>query len=786
MTDTNQNPDENTPPTLLPGAERKVQQFDHAISPLDREALEYHRKAPRGKIEIVPTKPCLTQHDLALAYTPGVAAPCRAIQQNPEDAFLYTAKGNLVAVITNGTAVLGLGNIGALAGKPVMEGKVVLFKRFADLDAIDLELNTEDPELFIQAVKLMEPSFGGINLEDIKAPECFTIEERLRREMRIPVFHDDQHGTAIISGAALLNALELVNKKIESVRIVFSGAGAAAIATARFYRLLGARLDNILMSDIHGVVRPDRTPPPDSVQQEFAAATDCCTLAEALVGADVFVGLSVGGIVSPDMVRSMAPQPIIFALANPDPEIGYSEVKEARPDAIIATGRSDFPNQVNNVLGFPFIFRGALDARATEINEPMKIAAAQALAALAREDVPDAVVKAYGLPSLHFGPDYLIPKPLDPRVLLRVAPAIAGAAMATGVARVNLNLDRYQEALEARLGRSREMMRIVFNKAKTEPKRIVLAEGEHEKMIRAAHQLVHDRVARPILLGDHELIARRAATMLLELEGIEIIDPAESNQRERYARHLLQLRERKGVTQREADELILSPDYYAAVMVDLDDADGMISGLTAHYPDALRPPLQIIRAAPDTHTAAGVYLVTTRHHVLFFADTTVNIDPSPETLAEIAILTARLAKSFEIEPRIAMLSFSNFGSVRHPRADKVRQAVDILLKRAPELHVDGEMQANTALVEQILNRTYPFNRLGGQANILIFPSLEAGNIGYKLVQNLAQAEVIGPILVGMRKPVHVLQRDDEVKDIVNLAALAVLEAQNRQSQNFEI
>jgi len=751
------------------------------MNPLDQDALDYHSKAPRGKLEITPTKPCLTQRDLALAYTPGVAAPCLAIQANPDDAFLYTAKGNLVAVITNGTAVLGLGNIGPLASKPVMEGKALLFKRFADLDAIDLEIDTEDPELFCQAVRLLEPSFGGINLEDIKSPECFYIEERLRREMNIPVFHDDQHGTAIISGASLLNALSLCGKRIEDIRIVFSGAGAAAIATARFYRLLGARSENILLVDIFGVVRPDRDPPPNAVQMEFALPTPHHTLQEALVGADVFVGLSAGGIVSKEMLAGMAPKPIVFALANPYPEIPYTDAKEARPDALVATGRSDYPNQVNNVLGFPFLFRGALDVRATEINEPMKIAAAKALAALAREDVPDAVAKAYGINALHFGPEYLIPKPLDPRVLLWVAPAIAGAAMESGVARISLDLDQYREQLEARLGKSREMMRGVFNKAKAGPKRIVLSEGEHEKMIRAAHDLVEQGIARPILLGNRGAIARKAESIPIDLKGIEVIDPTQSDARERYLHRLLELRHRKGVTNREASELIDKTDYFGSVMVEMNEADGMVTGLTSHYSDALRPFLQIIRTAPGTNTAAGIYLVTTRHEVLFFADTTVNIDPAPETLAEIAILTAGLAKSFDIEPRIAMLSFSNFGSVRHPRADKVRRACEIVAERAPDLHVDGEMQANTALMEEILNGTYPFNRLGAEANILIFPSLESGNIAYKLVQKLAQAEVVGPILVGMRRPVHVLQRDDEVKDIVNLAALAVLEAQNRQS-----
>jgi malate dehydrogenase (oxaloacetate-decarboxylating)(NADP+) len=749
------------------------------MNPLDQDALDYHAKPPRGKLEITPTKPCLTQRDLALAYTPGVAAPCLAIKDNPDEVFHYTAKGNLVAVITNGTAVLGLGNIGPLASKPVMEGKALLFKRFADLDAIDLEIGTEDPELFCQCVRLLEASFGGINLEDIKSPECFYIEERLRREMNIPVFHDDQHGTAIISGAALLNALELTGRQIANAKIVFSGAGAAAIASARFYRLLGATRENIVMSDIYGVIRPDRDPPPNGVQAEFALPTPHKTLADALVGADVFVGLSAGGVVTKEMLLSMAPKPIVFALANPDPEIPYPEAKAARPDALVATGRSDYPNQVNNVLGFPFLFRGALDVRATEINEPMKVAAAHALAALARSDVPDAVTKAYGRDAIQFGPEYLIPKPLDPRVLLSVAPAIAGAAMESGVARLTLDLDRYREQLEARLGKSREMMRTVFNKAKSDPRRIVLSEGEHEKMIRAAHDLVEQRIARPVLLGNRGAIARKAAAITIDLAGIEVIDPMQSDARERYLHRLLQLRHRKGVTLREAAELIDRTDYFGAVMVEMLEADGMITGLTSHYSDALRPALQIIRTAPGVNTAAGIYLVTTRHTVLFFADTTVNIDPEPEKLAEIAILTAGLAKSFDIEPRIAMLSFSNFGSVRHPRADKVRRACEIVAARSPDLHVDGEMQANTALMEEILNGTYPFNRLGAEANILIFPSLEAGNIAYKLVQRLAQAEVVGPILVGMRRPVHILQRDDEVKDIVNLAALAVLEAQNR-------
>ncbi|MCL5996982.1 MAG: NADP-dependent malic enzyme [Chloroflexi bacterium] len=750
---------------------------------LKQEALDYHSQHPAGKLEITPTKACLTQHDLALAYTPGVAEPCLAIEKNPEDAYRYTAKGNFVAVVTNGTAVLGLGDIGALAGKPVMEGKGLLFKRFADIDAIDIELNTKDPELIIQTVKLLEPTFGGINLEDIKAPECFIIEERLKKEMNIPVFHDDQHGTAIISGAALLNALELVGKRIEDVHIVFNGAGAAANACARFYTALGAKRDHIVMCDSKGVIYKGRTVGMNPYKEEFAIDTPARSLAEALVDADVFVGLSVANAVSQEMVKKMAPKPIIFALANPNPEITYEDAKAARPDAIVATGRSDYPNQVNNVLGFPFIFRGALDVRATQINETMKVAAAHALAALAREDVPDSVVRAYGLESLHFGPDYLIPKPLDNRVLLWEAPAVAQAAIETGVARQQIDLDKYRERLEGRLGKSREMMRIVFNKARHNPKRIVLAEGEHEKMIRAAHQLAEEGIACPILLGDEDLIRRKAVGMQINLNpAVQIVDHETAVQREHYIQRIYELRCRKGVTQREARELINDHNYFATLMVEQGDADGMIAGLNAHYSDALRPPLQIIRTVPGSTIAAGVYLVTTRNRVLFFADCTVNIELDATKLAEIAIRTARLARDFDVEPRIALLSFSNFGSVRHPQTDMVRQAVEIVRQRQPDLVVDGELQANVALNEDLLNDTYPCNMLQQEANVLIFPSMEAANIAYKLVQRLANADVIGPILVGMRKPVHIMQRGDEVKDIVNLAAMAVVKAQHLETQ----
>jgi malate dehydrogenase (oxaloacetate-decarboxylating)(NADP+) len=752
-----------------------------------QEALEYHAVRPAGKLEITPTKPCLSQRDLSLAYTPGVAEPCRVIAQNPGEAFKYTGRGNLVAIVTNGTAVLGLGNIGALAGKPVMEGKAVLFKRFADIDGMDLELNTEDPDLIVQTVSLLEPTFGGINLEDIKAPECFYIEERLKREMQIPVFHDDQHGTAVISGAALLNALELAGKELSEVAIVISGAGAASIASGRFYIELGARKENIVMCDRHGVIYRGRDVDMNPYKEEFASATSARTLAEALEGADVFVGLSTGGIVTADMVKKMASKPILFPMANPDPEISYEDAKAARPDAIVATGRSDYPNQVNNVLGFPFIFRGALDVRATQINEAMKVAAARALAELAREDVPDGVAKAYGLEALQFGPDYLIPKPLDPRILLREAPAVAQAAMETGVARLYIDLDKYKEQLEARLGKSREMMRIVFNKAKANPKRIVFAEGEHEKTIRAAHQLVEERIAEPLLLGDERKIRAKADELQIRLDQITILDPRLSERRAAYAERLFDLRKRKGVTKAEACELVVNANYYASIMLEMGEVDGMISGLSLHYPEVLRPVLEVVKTAPDCLVAAGVYMVTTRNRVLFFADTSVNVELDAEKLAEVAILSARLAGDFDVEPRVAMLSFSDFGSVRHPRTEMVREAVEIVRNRVPSLMIDGEMTANTALTEELLNRTYPFNHLQEEANVLVFPNLEAGNIAYRLVQQLANAELVGPILVGMSKPVHVLQRDDEVKDIVNLAALAVVEAQRQevQSRQFE-
>ncbi|PHQ45744.1 NADP-dependent malic enzyme, partial [Halorubrum sp. C3] len=673
-----------------------------------------------------------------------------------------------------------LGDIGAAASKPVMEGKGVLFKRFADIDVFDIELDIDSVDPFCEAVKAMEPTFGGINLEDIKAPECFKIEERLREEMDVPVFHDDQHGTAIISGAALMNAVDISDKDLSELDIVFSGAGASAIATARFYVSLGARKENITMCDSSGIITEERVEAGEvnEYKSQFATPVEGGDLADAMEGADVFVGLSVGGIVSQEMVRSMGDDPIIFAMANPDPEITYEDAKDARDDTVImATGRSDYPNMVNNVLGFPFLFRGALDVRATEINEEMKAAAAEALADLARKDVPDAVVKAYGDEPLQFGPDYVIPKPLDPRVLFEVAPRVAEAAMESGSARAEIDLEKYRERLEARLGKSREMMRVVLNKAKSDPKRIALAEGTDEKMIRAAYQLSEQGIAEPVLLGDADTISQTAAELGLSFRP-EVVDPDDRDV-SGYGDRLYELRKRKGITKREADDLVKrDTNYLGSVMVETGDVDAMLTGLTHHYPSALRPPLQIVGSAADTDTVAGVYMLTFKNRVIFCADTTVNQDPDAETLAEVTRHTADLARRFNVEPRAAMLSYSNFGSVDNEGTRKPRDAVDILQSDdAVDFPVDGEMQADTAVVDDILNGTYEFSQLDEAANVLVFPNLEAGNIGYKLLQRLGGAEAIGPMLVGMDEPVHVLQRGDEVKDIVNLASVAVVDAQ---------
>jgi len=752
---------------------------------LDDDSREYHRAEPPGKIAIETTKSTSTQRDLSLAYSPGVAAPCRDIDQDAGMAYDYTAKGNLVGVVSDGSAVLGLGDIGAQASKPVMEGKGVLFKRFADIDVFDIELDADSADDIIESVARMEPTFGGINLEDIGAPECFEIEQRLSEAMDVPVFHDDQHGTAIISGAAMLNAAHLTDRDLDDMDVVFSGAGASAVASARFYESLGVEKSNITMCDSGGIITEERVESDDlnEFKAEFARDVPGGDLADAMAGADVFVGLSIGGIVDQEMVRSMAEQPIIFAMANPDPEIPYEDAKDARDDTVImATGRSDYPNQVNNVLGFPFIFRGALDVRATGINEDMKVAAAEALAELAREDVPDQVVKAYGDQPLQFGPEYIIPKPVDPRVLFEVAPAVAKAAIESGAARKEIDTDAYVERLEARLGKSREMMRVVLNKAKSDPKRLALAEGTDEKMIRAAFQLNEQGIADPVLIGDGEEIAATTDDLGLDFEP-EVVDP-ENGDYEEYAERLYELRRRKGITRSEASELIENDtNYLASVMVEQDDADAMLTGLTHHYPSALRPPLEVIGTAPDADYAAGVYMLTFKNRVVFCADTTVNLSPSSEVLSEVTKHTAHLARDFNIEPRAALLSYSNFGSVENEGTAKLRDAVDSL-HSDPEVDfpVDGEMQADTALVEDILTGTYDFAQLEDPANVLVFPNLEAGNVGYKLLQRLGGAEAIGPMLVGMDKPVHVLQRGDEVKDIVNLGGVAVVDAQQQEDE----
>jgi malate dehydrogenase (oxaloacetate-decarboxylating)(NADP+) len=744
------------------------------------DALEYHRSGRPGKIAVVPTKPLTNQRDLALAYSPGVAEPCLEIKRDPEEAYTYTAKGNLVAVVTNGTAVLGLGNIGAIAGKPVMEGKGNLFKQFADLDVFDLEVGSEDPQDVIRFCQLLEPTVGGINLEDIRAPDCFLIEETLRKTLKIPVFHDDQHGTAIISGAALLNALEIVGKDIGKVRVVFSGAGAAAIATAEHYVRLGVKRENIILCDRQGVVRADRAESDmDPYKARFKTSLDVHDVAGALRGADVFVGLSVAGAVTGEMVRTMADNPVIFALANPVPEILPDEVRAVRSDAIVATGRSDFPNQVNNVLGFPFIFRGALDVRATEINEEMKMAATRSLALLAKEDVPDSVAGLYGLRGVKFGRDYLIPFPFDPRVLLWVAPAVAWAAVASGVARDFCEVEEYRQRLELRLGRARGIMRGIMNRASRAPQRIVFPEGEEPKVIRAAAILVDDGIAKPILLGKRAKIEAIAQAANIPLDEIEIEDPSSSERREAYIRFLWERRQRKGLSLQQARQKIHNGNYYGSCMVANGDADALVSGVNLHYPETIRPALEVIGAHAKAGIVSGLYMLVFEHHVAILGDTTVNIDPTAENLAQIGYAAARIARTLGLEPRIAMLSFSNFGSVRHPEAEKVARAVTLLRERDPSLVVEGEMQADTAVSPAILRRDYPFSALKEKANVLIFPNLSAGNIAYKLLNHLGGATAIGPILVGMRRPVHVLERGADVQDIVNMSAVAVVDAQER-------
>jgi malate dehydrogenase (oxaloacetate-decarboxylating)(NADP+) len=743
-----------------------------------QEALDYHSQGRPGKIQIALTKPCKTQLDLSLAYTPGVAEPCLDIEKDPDLAYKYTARGNLVAVVSNGTAVLGLGNIGPLAGKPVMEGKGVLFKAFADIDVFDLDINAPTPQEIIAFCKMLEPTVGGINLEDIKAPDCFEVEEELKRALDIPVFHDDQHGTAIISGAALLNAAELVGKRLEDLKVVFSGAGASAIATADHYLRLGCKRENVTIADTKGVVHAGRTDL-NKYKQAYAKKTDARTLADALVGADVLVGLSVAGAVTADMIKPMAPRPIIFALANPVPEIMPEDAQAARPDAIIATGRSDYPNQVNNVLGFPFIFRGALDVHARAVNDEMKMAATKALADLAKQDVPDAVRTAYGVERLHFGPEYLIPKPLDPRVLLWEAPAVAEAAMQTGVARREIDLQQYRAELEARLGYARALIRGLTARAAARPQRIVFAEGWDARILRAARQLVDEKIAKPIVLGEPDRIAKVAKDAEIPLDNITVVNPSEAQARERYAQALWQRRQRKGLTLGAARHLLEHPHYFSSMMVAQGDADAMVGGIEQFYPDKLHAPLQAIGVDPEAKVLAGVFMMVVEKNVYFVADTTVNVDPDARTLARIASETARLVRRLGVTPRVAFLSFSNFGSARFPETAKVEEAVRLLQESEPELEADGEMMAETALESKLLKGSYPFSRLTGPANVLIFPDLNAGNIGYQLLKSIAKAEAIGPILVGMGRPVHILQRDVQVQDVINMAVIAAVDAQER-------
>ena len=740
------------------------------------EALEYHSSERIGKIEVIASKPCLTSRDLSLAYTPGVAEPCREIHKNVEEVYKYTAKGNLVAVVSNGTAVLGLGDIGPEAGKPVMEGKGVLFKRFADIDVFDIEVASHDPKEVIRTVQLLEPTFGGINLEDIKAPECFEIEEKLKETMKIPVFHDDQHGTAIISCAALINAVEVAGKKIENIKIVVSGAGASAISCCKHYIMAGAKRENIWMFDTKGCITKDRKDL-NKYKQEFAQQKGFASLAEAMKGADVFIGLSTGGVVNKDMVKTMAKNPIIFAMANPDPEIMYDEAVSVREDLIMATGRSDFPNQVNNVLGFPFIFRGALDVRATAINDEMKMAATLALSQLAKEKVPEMVIRAYGGEDFSFGKEYIIPKPFDPRVLWYVAPAVAKAAIETGVAKIKeVDWQKYEEKLKERLGLSKELIRVMIHKARKSPLKVVYPEGEEEKIIRAAHFVYTDNMAYPILLGNEKIIKDTIDKIGFEQSEFKIIDPAVNDKLGKYAEAFFSKRARKGATRSDIGTLIREPNYFGSMMVELGDADALISGLTTNYPTTIRPALQCVGIREGFKIVSGLYIVFAKQDVYFFADTTVNVNPTAEQLAEIAISAADTAKEFDVIPRIAMLSFSNFGSAPYPESIKVKKATELVKQRRPDLIVDGEIQADTAVVPEILEKDYPFSNLKGRANVLIFPDLNSGNIAYKLMARIGQASVVGPILMGMKKPIHVLQRGATVDDIINMTAIAVVEA----------
>lgn len=747
------------------------------------DALEYHAKGRPGKIEVIPTKEYSTQRDLSLAYSPGVAEPCLAIAENVEDVYKYTAKGNLVAVISNGSAVLGLGDIGPEAGKPVMEGKGLLFKIYADIDVFDIELNTKNVDEFVRTVKILEPTFGGVNLEDIKAPECFEIEERLKKELNIPVMHDDQHGTAIISAAALLNALEIIGKNIADVKIVVNGAGASAISCSKLYIALGAKVENFVMCDSKGVIRADRTDL-DERKSQFITARDLHTLQEAMVDADVFIGLSKGNVVTQDMVRSMAKDAIVFAMANPTPEISYPEAIEARPDIIMATGRSDYPNQVNNVLGFPFIFRGALDVRATEINEPMKLAAVHALADLAKKSVPDLVNLAYGESNLMFGRKYIIPKPVDPRLLTTVAPAVAQAAMDSGVAKHPIeDWDAYEQQLARRLGQDNQISRVILNKAKSNPKRVVFADAENLKVLKAAQQVRDEGIAFPILLGEVGRIRSLITENNLDLANVPILDPRAPEQDEliqKFSELYYEKRKRKGVNATEAKKEMYYRNYFGVMMVEAGEADAVISGLTRNYPDTIRPALQVIGKEAGVKKVAGMYILLTKRGPLFFSDTTVNFNPTVDEIVEITELTAKAVERFNIKPRIALVSYSNFGSAKGDDAQKMNHAVEILQRKHPEMIVDGEIQAHLAFNTDLLKLNHPFSKLVEEgANTLIFPNLSASNIAYNLMTESAGFDAIGPILLGLRKPVHVLQLGSSEREIVNMVAIAVVEAQGK-------
>jgi len=745
-----------------------------------QEALDYHRKGRPGKIEIAPTKPLSTQHDLSLAYSPGVAEAVLAIAEDEVQVFELTARANLVAVVSNGTAILGLGDRGPLASKPVMEGKGVLFKRFADIDVFDIEINAHTAEEIIETVKAIAPTFGGINLEDIKAPECFEVEEQLKTAVDIPVFHDDQHGTAIISGAGLINACELINKRLEDMKIVISGAGASAIATAKFYVALGVRRENIIMCDSKGVITKDRLGSINKYKAQFASDTKATSLAEAMKDADMILGLSVADCIDPEWVKSMARDPLVFVLANPNPEIKPELVYEVRPDAIVATGRSDYSNQINNVLGFPFLFRGALDTYAIDINEDMKLAASHALAELTREDVPDSVLSAYGVGQMRFGRDYIIPKPFDPRVLLYVAPAVAAAAMKSGAARRTIDLAEYKEVLLSRQGQGQLLRNDIMNRARVtrERPRIVFAEGQEPKIIRAALQVESENIGEPILLGDRDCILQAIKDLGFEEFDPHVVDPLDVTYHQPYAEALYNMRQRKGMTRVLARRLITDHNYFGPVMVKQGDADAFVSGLNFEYPQVIRPALQVAGTRLDVKHVAGLYILIVKKRVYLVADATVNVDPDAETLAEIAILASDFAKDLGLEPRVAMLSYSNFGSSPHPLSDKMRDAVQIVREKRPDIAIDGEMQADTAVVADIIEDRYPFSEVK-DANVLIFPGLSSANIAYKLLARLGGAETIGPILLGMGAPVHVLQAGDDVEEIVSIAAVAALDAQGR-------